>query len=428
MQASQRNEYNHALEYSIIKANELNRPVVIFFGLTAKYPNANQRHYKFMLEGLQELQHSLEERGLKIVIRKVSPEIGATQLAKNAALMVVDRGYLKIQKNWRIKVAKLIRCPLIQVESDVVVPVESASQKEEYSAATIRNKITNKLLNYVIPLKKRTPKKQSLELIFDSIEIENVSKLMRSLNIDKSVKTLDRFKGGTSEAKKNLHLFIKHKIDDYPKLRNDPTIDGLSNMSPYLHFGQISSLYVALKVLESNSQGKDAYLEELVVRRELSMNFVFYNDNYDNVQGLPTWAKKSLESHSADDRDHVYDLETFENAETHDPYWNAAQKEMVVGGKMHGYMRMYWGKKILEWTKNPEKAISVATYLNDKYELDGRDPNGYTGIAWCMGKHDRPWKERNIFGKIRYMNAQGLKRKFDADAYVKNIGNIAALC
>ena len=421
MQASQRNKYNHALEYSIIKANELNRPVVIFFGLTAKYPNANQRHYKFMLEGLQELQHSLEERGLKIVIRKVSPEIGATHLAKNAALMVVDRGYLKIQKNWRTKVAKLIRCPLIQVESDVVVPVETASQKEEYSAATIRNKITNKLLNYVIPLKKRIPKKQSLELIFDSIEIENISKLMRSLNIDKSVKTLDGFKGGTSEAKKNLRLFIKHKIDDYPKLRNDPTIDGLSNMSPYLHFGQISPLYVALKVLESNSRGKDAYLEELVVRRELSMNFIFYNDNYNTIQGLPTWAKKSLEFHSVDDRDHIYDFETFENAETHDPYWNAAQKEMVVGGKMHGYMRMYWGKKILEWTKNPEKAISVATYLNDKYELDGRDPNGYAGIAWCMGKHDRPWKERNIFGKIRYMNAQGLKRKFDADAYVKNM-------
>ncbi len=420
MQASQRNEFNHALEYSIIKANDLNRPVVVFFGLTEKYPNANQRHYNFMLEGLKELQHSLEERGLKIVIRKVSPEIGAIQLSKNATLMVVDRGYLKIQKNWRAKVAKKIRCPLIQVESDVVVPIEVTSQKEEYSAATIRGKITGELLNYLIPLKKRTPKKQSLKIVLDSLEIGNVSKLLLSLNVDRSVKTLDRFKGGTSNAKKNLHLFIRHKIDDYPRLRNDPTIDGLSNMSPYLHFGNISPLYIALKVLKSNSPGKDAYLEELVVRRELSMNFIFYNDKYDTIEGLPRWAKQSLEFHRSDDREHIYDLETLENAETHDPYWNAAQKEMVVGGKMHGYMRMYWGKKILEWTKSPKKAISVATYLNDKYELDGRDPNGYTGIAWCMGKHDRPWKERNIFGKIRYMNAKGLKRKFNADAYVKN--------
>jgi deoxyribodipyrimidine photo-lyase len=419
MQASQRNEYNHALEYSIIKANELNRPVLVFFGLTEKYPNANQRHYNFMLEGLKELTHSLEERGIKIVIRKGSPEIGATQLSKKASLVVTDRGYLKIQKNWRTNVAKQIRCPLIQVESDAVVPVEVTSQKEEYSAATIRSKITSKLLNYLIPLKKRIPKKQSHKIDFDSLAIENVSKLLLSLNIDRSVKTVDRFKGGASQAKKNLHLFIKRKIDNYPRLRNDPNIDGLSNMSPYLHFGQISPIYIALKVLKSNSPGKDAYLEELVVRRELSMNFVFYNKKYDTIESLPRWAKQSLEFHRSDIRDHIYDLKTLENAETHDPYWNAAQKEMVVGGKMHGYMRMYWGKKILEWTKSPEKAISVATYLNDKYELDGGDPNGYSGIAWCLGKHDRPWKERIIFGKIRYMNAEGLKRKFNADTYAK---------
>ncbi len=419
MQASQRNEYNHALEYSIIKANELNRPIIVFFGLAEKYPSANQRHYKFMLEGLKELQHSLEERGLKIVIRKMSPEIAATQLSKNASLVIVDRGYLKIQKKWRTNVAKQIRCPLIQVESDVVVPVEVTSKKEEYSAATIRSKITSKLLNHLIPLKKRIPKKQSLKIDLDSLEIENVAKLILSLNIDKSIKTVDRFKGGTLQAKKNLDLFIKRKIDDYPRLRNDPNIDGLSNMSPYLHFGQISPIYVALKVLKSNSPGKDAYLEELVIRRELSINFVFYNEKYDDIEGLPRWAKQNLEFHRSDNREHIYSLETLENAETADPYWNAAQKEMVVGGKMHGYMRMYWGKKILEWTKSPEKAIDVAKYLNDKYELDGRDPNGYTGIAWCMGKHDRPWKERTVFGKIRYMNAQGLKRKFNADMYAK---------
>ncbi len=417
MQASQRSEYNHALEYSIIKANELDRPLIVFFGVTEKYPSANQRHYHFMLEGLKEVQHSLEERDLKIIIRKVSPIVGVTQLSKNASLIVVDRGYLKILRDWRAKVAKQIRCPLIQVESDVVVPVETSSQKEEYSAATIRGKITGKLMNYLIPLKRRTLKKSSIKMELDSLDVKNISKLILSLNVDKNVKRLERFKGGTSQAKKNLQLFIKHKIDDYPKLRNDPTINGLSNMSPYLHFGQISPLYIALKVLNSDSSGKDAYLDELVVRRELSMNFIFYNKNYNAIEGLPRWARESLDSHRSDNREYVYDVETLENAETHDPYWNAAQREMVVSGKMHGYMRMYWGKKILEWTKTPEQAINVAIYLNDKYELDGRDPNGYTGIAWCLGKHDRPWGERKIFGKIRYMNAQGLKRKFNADFY-----------
>jgi deoxyribodipyrimidine photo-lyase len=192
-------------------------------------------------------------------------------------------------------------------------------------------------------------------------------------------------------------------------------------MSPYLHFGQISPLFIALKVKETRSPGVEAFLEELIVRRELSMNFVFYNEKYDSFEGLPEWAKKALKTHQRDKRQYLYSLEEFENAKTHDPYWNAAQREMVVKGKMHGYMRMYWGKKILEWAKTPEEAFRTALYLNNKYELDGRDPNGFTGVAWCFGKHDRPWGERPIFGNVRYMNDKGLKRKFDADEYVKMI-------
>jgi deoxyribodipyrimidine photo-lyase len=192
-------------------------------------------------------------------------------------------------------------------------------------------------------------------------------------------------------------------------------------MSPYLHFGQISPLYIALEVLKTSSPGKNAYLEELIVRRELSHNFVFYNNKYDAFASLPPWAQRTLNFHRRDRREYVYSLEQFENAQTHDPYWNAAQKEMVLTGKMHGYMRMYWGKKILEWSKNPRTGFKIALYLNNKYELDGRDPNAFAGVAWCFGKHDRAWAERPVFGKIRYMNAAGLKRKFDADAYVKKI-------
>ncbi len=320
--------------------------------------------------------------------------------------------------------AQTIDCPLVQVESDVVVPVEAASPKEEYSAATFRPKIKKKLDSYLFPLKETRPKVESLQYDFDSFEIEDLEKAVSSLEIDRSIRRTKDFHGGATEAKKRLEDFLKNKLDSYEEFRNDPTKEFLSNLSPYLHFGQISPIYIALKVSETDSAGKAAYLEELIVRRELSVNFVFYNREYDSFDGLPNWAKKTLKEHEKDPRKYIYTREELENAETHDPYWNAAQKEMRIKGKMHGYMRMYWGKKIIEWTKTPREAFKTALYLNNKYELDGRGPNAFAGVAWCFGKHDRPWKERQIFGKIRYMNANGLKRKFDADLYVEKIRNI----
>jgi deoxyribodipyrimidine photo-lyase len=418
MQASQRAEYNHALEYTIMKANELRQPVLVFFGITDHFPEANERHYTFMLEGLREVRGSLEKRGIRIAILHKSPEIGAVQLARRASLVVVDRGYLRIQRTWRDQVAQKIDCPLIQVEADVIVPVEGASPKEEYAAATIRPKITKKLDFFLAPLDEHEPFVDSLSLEFDSFGIDDVEKAISKLRIDRIVKKVRSFHGGTEEAKSHLEIFLESKLDRFPELRNDPTFDYLSHMSPYLHFGQISPLFIALKVKKTRSPGIEAFLEELVVRRELSMNFVFYNEKYDSFEAIPEWAKKTLQTHQKDKRPYLYSLGEFENAKTHDPYWNAAQKEMLFKGKMHGYMRMYWGKKIIEWTKTPE-AFRVALNLNNKYELDGRDPNGFTGVAWCFGKHDRPWGERPVFGSIRYMNDKGLKRKFDADRYVK---------
>ena len=195
-------------------------------------------------------------------------------------------------------------------------------------------------------------------------------------------------------------------------------------MSPYLHFGQISPVFIAQNILRSGSLSAAAYLEELIVRRELAINFVHYNPLYDDYAGLPAWAKKTLSVHSEDRREYSYGFSTFESARTHDPYWNSAQQEMVITGKMHGYMRMYWGKKILEWSETPEEAYQTALTLNNRYELDGRDPNGYAGVAWCFGKHDRPWKERPVFGTIRYMNAAGLNRKFDAGRYAATINGL----
>jgi deoxyribodipyrimidine photo-lyase len=419
MQASQRTEYNHALEFAVSKANELHRPLVVFFGITDHFPEANERHYYFMLEGLREVKESLEKRGIQMVVRHKSPEHGAIRMAKRASLAVVDRGYLRIQRKWRDDASKRMDCPLIQVESDVVVPIEEASPKEEYAAATIRPKIHRKLKSFLVPLKEKNPVVNSLSLKFPSFDLDDLEKAISKLHIDRTVKRVSSFHGGTREAKRHLKDFLEYKIDRFGDLRNDPSLDYLSQLSPYLHFGQISPLSIALSVLKTNSPGREAFLEELIVRRELSMNFVFYNERYDSFEAIPDWAKKTLKTHQKDRRPYLYSLEEFEKAKTHDPYWNAAQKEMVIKGKMRGYMRMYWGKKILEWTKSPEEAFRIALSLNNKYELDGRDPNGFTGVAWCFGKHDRPWGERAIFGKVRYMNDKGLKRKFDVDQYVK---------
>jgi deoxyribodipyrimidine photo-lyase len=424
MQASQRTEYNHALEYAISKANDLLQPVVVFFGITDHFPEGNERHYYFMLEGLWEVKRSLEKRGIKLVIRIRTPELGIVTLAKDASLVMVDRGYLRIQKEWRKDVAQRLTCPLIQVESDVIVPVEEASPKEEYAAATFRPKIHKKLDHFLVPLKEREPVADSLSLQFDCLDLEDMDQVLLKLPIDRSVKRVHEFPGGTKEAKRHLATFLEKRLDHYADLRNDPTIDSLSMMSPYLHFGQISPLYIALKALETKSPGQEAFLEELIVRRELSMNFVFYHEKYDSFESIPEWARKTLKAHQKDKRPYVYTLQELESAKTHDPYWNAAQKEMVLKGKMHGYMRMYWGKKILEWSKTAEEAFRNALHLNNKYELDGRDPNGFTGVAWCFGKHDRPWGGRPIFGNIRYMNDKGLMRKFDGDEYVKMITNL----
>ena len=424
MQSSQRAHYNHALEYSIIKANKLKKPLLVYFGLTNKFPDANRRHYYFMLEGLKDVKSSLKERNIELIILRESPEKGAIELSKNACLIIVDAGYLKIERGWRKSVASSINCPLIQVESNVVVPVETASSKEEYAAFTIRKKI-NKIVNkFLLPLKENLPDLNTPNYDFECFEIEEIKKAVKLLDIDENVKESNYYHGGTYEALKHLKKFLNKKIERYEEFKNDPNKDSLSNMSPYLHYGQISPLYIALEVSNSESPGKNAYLEELIIRRELSMNFVFYNSHYDSFDCLPNWAKNTLLEHKKDRRNNIYSLNELENAETADPYWNASQKEMVVTGKMHGYMRMYWGKKIIEWIQDPKEAFEIGIHLNNKYEIDGRDPNGYTGIAWCFGKHDRAWKEREIFGKVRYMNSNGLRRKFDVDRYVKKVNNL----
>lgn len=421
MQASQREECNHALEYAIERANEMHVPMVVFFGVTDRFPEANERHYRFMLEGLRETRDALEGRGIRMVVRGVSPEKGVVDLARRASVVVVDRGYLRIQRRWRREAAQRIACPMIQVESDVVVPVEEVSDHEEYAAATIRPKILKLREDYLVPLRRRPVRRDSLALRISGLDICDTAGVLNGLAVDRGVGPSPFYRGGTGEARRLLARFISTGLDTFAERRNDPNADSVSHMSPYLHFGQISPLYIALRVADRASPGSEPYLEELIVRRELSMNFCHYNRRYDSYAGLPAWCRATLEKHAADGREYVYSRAELEEARTHDPYWNAAQNEMRVTGKMHGYMRMYWGKKILEWRKSPADALRVALYLNNRYEIDGRDPNGFTGVAWCFGKHDRPWGERRVFGTVRYMNDRGLRKKFDADAYVARI-------
>jgi deoxyribodipyrimidine photo-lyase len=426
MQAAQRAEWNHALEYAIERANELALPVVAFFGLDEKYPGANERHFRFMLEGLAEVRGALERRGIGLVVRAVSPERGVVELARDAALVVVDRAYVRHTRAWRAHAARRLACPLVQVETNVVVPVEEASPREEYAAATLRPKIAKKLDRFMTPLRMRTPRRDSLALRIPSLDIADPGAALARLEIDRSVRGVDGLRGGTGEAKRRLRAFLAAKLARFAELRNDPEADCVSGMSPYLHFGQISPLFVALEIAKKGGPGSKEYLEELVVRRELSMNFVFYNERYDSFEGLPDWARKTLGERAKDRREYVYGEADLERARTHDPFWNAAQDEMRVTGSMHCYMRMYWGKKILEWSRTPEEGYRIALALNDRYELDGRDPNGYAGVAWCFGKHDRPWRRRPVFGLVRYMNANGLRRKFDVDAYVGRVERLKA--
>jgi deoxyribodipyrimidine photo-lyase len=424
MQAAQRAQYNHALEYAIEKANEKKKPLLVVFGLTSDYPEANLRHYWFMLEGLKETQATLEKKGVKMVVVQKSPADAAIVFSKDAELVVVDAGQLRIQRQWRKEAAKKISCRLVEVETNLIVPVTEVCEKEEFAARTIRPRIHRRLDYYMVQMKHSKVKADSLGLRYSGLDINNINKAISKLKIDKSVGRCDNFIGGTSQAKRLLRRFIRDKLKYYVELRNEPSLDYQSNMSPYLHFGQVSPLYIALETSKSQSKAKKDYMEELIIRRELSHNFVYYNKNYDKFDCLEPWAKRTLNFHRRDKREYVYSLKQLEQAKTHDEYWNAAQREMVLSGKMHGYMRMYWGKKILEWSRTPEEGFKTALYLNNKYELDGRDANAFAGVAWCFGKHDQAWPERKVFGKVRYMNAAGLKRKFDMQAYIDKVNKM----
>ena len=428
MQASQRSEANSALETAIAEANRLGLPVLVGFGLTDGYPEANARHYAFMLEGLADVAKALAARGIGFVIRKGSPDEVALALSKQAATVVCDRGYLRIQKRWRRNLAETATCPVIEVEGDVVVPVEAASGKHEFAARTLRPKIHRLWEEYLVPMPKTSLKqKGAVHSAKSDIDLDDIDATLRGLKVDHAVKPVRRFTGGEREAARRLHLFIGERLPIYAEGRNRPEAQAVSELSPYLHFGQISPLAIALAVRAAGDATRDnraAFLEELIVRRELAINHVHYEENYDSFACLPDWARKALQARESNKRPHLYTRAQLEAGETHDRFWNAAQMEMRETGYMHNRLRMYWGKKVLEWSRTPEEAFDTLLAINNRYLLDGRDPSSFANVGWIFGLHDRPWFARPIFGTVRYMGDATLK-KFDAEAYVAEVERLA---
>lgn len=423
MQQSQRVSFNPALEYAIVRANDLACPLLVVFALFDAYPEANERHFAFMLEGLADVARELRERGIKFVVRRGQPDAVCMGLAADAALIVCDRGYLRHQKAWYRLVACNAGCQVAQLEGDVVVPLERASNKREFAARTIRPKISRLLESFLHMSPLQALNKSSLRLRIESdVDPSEPDTVLAQLNIDRSVRRVSRFFGGSGEAHRRLANFLANGLDGYGSARNDPSSPQCSNLSPYLHFGQISPLEMALKARAAQNCGDSdsaVFLEELIVRRELAMNFVHFTPDYDSYACLPPWARETLGRHRDDVREVSYTRGELEAASTHDPYWNAAMTEMLRTGYMHNYMRMYWGKKVLEWSATPEHAFRTLLALNNKYFIDGRDANSYCGVGWIFGLHDRAWTRRSVFGTIRYMNAKGLERKFDIKAYAR---------
>jgi deoxyribodipyrimidine photo-lyase len=423
MSRDQRVNDNWALLSAQDMALKRKAPLVVIFCLVPRFLNATLRQYGFMVKGLQEVQENLAGRNIPFYLLAGLPDEQVPEFVTRfkAGTLITDFDPLRIKREWKAAVASAISIPMYEVDTHNIVPCWAASPKQEYGAYTLRPKILRLLDEFLVefPPVRKHPVSWSRK-----VPLIDWRRVIQSLRVDRTVREVGWIEPGEREAKKALKEFLTKRLSSYNEKRNDPTKDGQSHLSPYLHFGHLSAQRVALEVLKSTTgkTSRDAFLEELIVRRELSDNFCFYNQNYDTIESFPGWARESLKKHRSDVRMVRYSRDQLEHAGTHDDLWNAAQMEMVKKGTMHGYLRMYWAKKILEWTEGPEEAQAAAIYLNDRYELDGRDPNGYTGIAWSIGgTHDRAWGERKIFGKIRFMSYNGCRSKFDIRGYIESV-------
>jgi len=429
-QMNRRVESNHALAFAVNLANELNLPVLFYEGLTCSYPHANDRLHRFLLEGVPGTERRLRALGIGYVFhlrrRQSDPNDALYRLAADAAALVTDDYPVFVARDHNRRVPEKVAIPYYALDSSCIVPM-SHFTKQEYAAYTIRPKIHKVLeacLQPVAPLQVKRRFTGSPHQLHTEVTARNIALLVSSCEIDHSVAASTEIRGGRDEAESCLRHFLEHNLRRYAKFSREPSARATSGLSSYLHFGHMSSLEVALAAREYADEHKliaDEFLEELIVRRELAFNFARFSPSLDSLDALPDWARATLAKHARDRRDPVYTRDQFENAATHDALWNATQTELLTRGVIHGYYRMYWGKKIIEWSPTHEDALATMIYLHDRYALDGRDPNTYTNILWCFGLHDRPWSERPIFGMTRYMTLDGMRRKTDVDAYIREV-------
>lgn len=419
---------NWALIYAQQLALAEKLPLHICFCLAPRYLDATYRQYAFMLKGLREVAKECKSLDIQFHLLSGEPGQNLPSFVKKwkFGAVVTDFNPLRIPRQWIETVKKQLPAdvPFIQVDAHNVVPCWEASEKLEYGARTIRGKITKLLPEFLTEIPPVDTHPHSASRAAEPVDWEEV---LSSLEVERSVGEVDWAQPGTSGGMAMLESFIDRRLRLFATHRNNPNCDALSHLSPWIHTGQLSAQRVVKQVKrEKNaSESVASFVEELVVRRELADNFCFYNPNYDNISGAYDWAKKTLQDHAKDRRQYLYTKEQLENAKTHDQLWNAAQRQLVSEGKMHGFLRMYWAKKILEWTASPEEALSIAIYLNDRLSLDGCDPNGYVGCMWSIcGIHDQGWAERPIFGKIRFMNYAGCKRKFDVAQFERKYAAI----
>ena len=428
MQRAQRALDNPALDTAVELGNELGKPVVAFLAPARFYSHANLRHYSFLASGIPDIAEDLSRRNVGFVLRTY-PDHSLIKFCEQVrpAIVIGDESPLREAERWRVRASQQLRVPLWTVDADVVVPSRLLG-KEHYAARTIRPRLQELLPQFLSPrrvVKARIPWKKPRTLQSLSAHDDHTARW----SLDRSVSPVENWRGGTKQALRILTEFVNHRLQDYPEDRNHPELPGTSRLSPYLHSGHIGPLTIAhaVQAASAPAAAKHAFLEQLIIRRELSVNFVRYNSHYDSFVCLEPWADRSFAQHSADRRPILYSEEQLEQAETHDPLWNAAQKQMVLTGWMHNYVRMYWAKKILEWSPSVATGYQRAVWLNDRYELDGRDPNGYAGIAWAIvGKHDRPWFERPIFGQVRYMSYASTSKKFDSHQYIEKVRQLEA--
>nr|XP_054590904.1 CPD photolyase isoform X2 [Nothobranchius furzeri] len=419
MLRDQRVQDNWALIHAQQLAAQENLPLHVCFCLVVpKSPLSTLRHYSFLLKGLEEVAKECKQLNIQfhLLHGAAGDLLPAFVSDRDFGAVVTDfsplREHLQLLKDVQKKLKKDV--PLMQVDAHNVVPCWEASPKLEYAARTIRGKITSRLPEFLtdFPAVEKHP-----HTAVRTAKPVDWDEALASLDVDRSVEEPQWAKPGTAAGMAMLESFIDVRLKLFNTHRNDPNAAALSQLSPWIRFGHLSAQRVALQVRRCGKNATESvasFIEELVVRRELTDNFCFYNENYDSVKGAYEWAQKTLNDHAKDKREYLYTREQLEQAQTHDKLWNAAQYQMVRDGKMHGFMRMYWAKKILEWTSSPEEALSIALYLNDRYELDGQDPNGFVGCMWSIcGIHDQGWSERPVFGKIRYMNYKGCLRKFD---------------